>query len=75
MRFRLRRAWYWKPTLTELTMKYPVILNYTPEVKKDGVYVTISSLEKLKEFIDEIGEEIILVPGSDDLEIYDNYRE
>ena len=74
MRFRLRRVGYWNPTLEELTMKYPVIANYTPKVKKDGVYVTFSSLKKLKEFIDEIWEEIILAPGSDDLEIYDDYR-
>ena len=55
MRFRLSRVWHWNPTLEELTTKYPVIANYTPEVKKDGIYVTFSSLKKLKEFIDEIG--------------------
>lgn len=75
MRFRLSRVWFFNPTLEELTMKYPVIANYAPKVKKDGVYVTFSSLKKLKEFVDEIGEEIILAPGSDGLEIYDDYRE
>lgn len=75
MRFRLSRVWFWNPTLEELIMKYPVIANYAPKVEKDGIYVTCSSLKKLKEFVDEIGEEIILSPGSNDLEIYDDYRE
>ena len=75
MRFRLSRVWRWNPTLEELTTKYPVIANYATKVKKDGVYVTFSSLKKLKEFVDEIGEEIILAPDSDGLEIYDDYRE
>jgi hypothetical protein len=75
MRFRLSRVWLWNPTLEDLTTKYPAIANYAPKVKKDGVYVTFSSLKKLKEFVDEIGEEIILAPDSDGLEIYDDYRE
>ena len=75
MRFRLSRVWRWNPTLEELTTKYPVNANYAAKHKKDGVYVTFSSLKKLKEFVDEIGEEIILAPDSDGLEIYDDYRE
>ena len=56
--------------------KYPALANYNFKVDKSGNgCVTITSLKQLMQLVKEIGQEVILSPDNDGIEIYDDYRE
>lgn len=57
----------------EPILRLPTIISETD--KSGNGYVTITFLKQLMQMVKEIGQEIILSPNNDDMEIYDNYRE
>ena len=76
MKFQIYRAVDYKPNCEKLLEKYPMLSNYNLKVDKSGnSYVTITSLKQLKQFVKDVGQEIILSPDNDGIEIYDGYRE
>ena len=76
MKFQIYRALNYRPNCKELLEDYPALTNYNFETNKSGnSYVTITSLEQLKQFVKDIGQVIILFPDNDGIEIYDGYRE
>lgn len=76
MKIQIYRALNYRPNCEELLEDYPALANYNFEMDKSGnCYVTITSLEQLKQMVKEINKEIILFPCLDGIEIYDEYRE
>ena len=76
MKFQLYRALNYKPNCEEMLEKYSKLTNYNFKVDKSGnSYVTITSIKQLTQFVKDIGQEIILSPDNDGIEIYDRYRE
>lgn len=76
MKFQIYRALNYRPNCKKLLEDYPALTNYNFETNKSGnSYVTITSLEQLKQFVKDIGQVIILFPDNDGIEIYDGYRE
>ena len=76
MKIQIYRALNYRPNCEELLEDYPALANYNFEMDKSGnCYVTITSLKQLKQLVKEINKEIILFPGLDGIEIYDEYRE
>ncbi len=82
------------PSYTEAINKYPClgdekykmymtrVQNKDKNIEWDVTYIDISSMAKLKELIDETGQEVIIAPPYKwrdekhyELEIYDDYRE
>lgn len=55
---------------------YPALANYNFRIdESSNGSVTIASLKQLMKMVKEIGQEIILSPSNDDIEVYDDYRE
>ena len=76
MIFQIYRALDYKPNCEKMLEKYPKLTNYNFKVDKSGnSYVTITSIKQLTQFVKDIGQEIILSPDNDGIEIYDRYRE
>lgn len=76
MRLHIYRTLDYQPNCEKLLETYPALANYNFKADKSGnTYVTITSFEQLTQLVKEIGQEIILSPNNDGIEIYDNYRE
>lgn len=76
MKFQIYRSLDYRPNCEGMLGTYPTLANYNFETDKSGNgYVTITSLKQLMQMVKDIGQEIILSPNNDDIEIYDNYRE
>ena len=76
MKFQIYRSLDYRPNCEKMLEAYPVLANYNFKTDKSGnVYVTITSLKRLMQMVEEIGQEIILFPDNDNIEIYDDYRE
>lgn len=76
MKFQIYRSLDYRPNCEKMLETYPVLANYNFKMDKSGNgYVTITSLKQLMQMVKEIGQEIILSPDNDGIEIYDDYRE
>ena len=76
MKFQIYRSLDYRPNYEKMLEAYPVLANYNFKTDKSGNgYVTITSLKRLMQMVEEIGQEIILFPDNDNIEIYDDYRE
>lgn len=76
MKFQIYRSLDYMTKYEKMLKTYPALMNYNFKTNKSGNgYVTITSLKQLMQFVKDIGQEIILSPYNDDIEIYDNYRE
>lgn len=76
MKFRIYRSLDYMPKYEKMLKTYPALMNYNLKTDKFGnSYVTITSLKQLMQFVKDIGQEIILSPDNDGIEIYDDYRE
>ena len=68
--------WIIDPTAKKMLEAYPALANYNFRTDKTGnSYVNITSLEQMMQLVKEIGQNIILSPYDNSIEIYDNYRE
>lgn len=76
MKFQIYRSCYYDPDHEKMLAVYPTLANYNFKMDKSGnSYVTITSLKQLMQMTKEIGQEIILSPNGNTIEIYDEYRE
>lgn len=76
MKFHIYRTMDYKPDHEKMIETYPALANYNFRMDKFGNdSVTITSLKQLMKMVKEIGQEIILSPNDDGIEIYDDYRE
>lgn len=76
MKFQIYRSLDYRPNYEKMLAVYPTLANYNFKMDKSGnSYVTITSLKQLMQMTKEIGQEIILSPSNDSIEIYDDYRE
>lgn len=76
MKFQIYRTLDYRPNCKEMLETYPALVNYNFETDKSGNgYVNITSLKQLMRMVKEIGQEIILSPNNEGIEIYDEYRE
>ena len=76
MKFQVYRSLDYRPNCEKMLEAYPVLVNYNFKTDKAGnSYVNITSLKQLMQMIKEIGQQIILSPNDDGIEIYDGYRE
>ena len=76
MKFQIYRTLDYRPNYEKMLEAYPVLANYNFKTDKSGNgYVTITSLKQLTQMVKEIGQEIILSPDNEGIEIYDEYRE
>ena len=76
MKFQIYRTLDYKPNCEKMLEIYPALANYNFKTDKSGNgYVTITSLKQLMQMVKEIGQEIILSPNNEGIEIYDEYRE
>lgn len=76
MKFKIYRTLDYRPACEEMLETYPGLVNYNFKTDKSGnSYVNITSLKQLMQLVNEIGQEIILSPNNDGIEIYDEYRE
>lgn len=76
MKFQIYRSLDYRPNREEMLKTYPALANYDFRTDESGnSSVTITSLKQLMKMVKEIGEEIILSPNDDGIEIYDDYRE
>lgn len=94
MKFCLRITSMGYPSYAEAINKYPClgdekykmymtrVQNKDKNIEMDITYIDISSMTKLKELIDETGQEVIIASPCEwrdakhyELEIYDDYRE
>lgn len=76
MKFQIYRTLDYRPNYEKMLETYPALVNYNFETDKTGNgYITITSLKQLMRMVKEIGQEIILSPDNESIEIYDEYRE
>lgn len=76
MKFQVYRSLDYRPNYEKMLEAYPALVNYNFKTDKDGnSYANITSLKQLIQMVKEIGQAIILSPGNNDIEIYDDYRE
>lgn len=76
MKFHIYRTMDYKPDRKKMLETYPALVNYNFRTVKSGnSYVTINSIQQLMQMVKEIGQEIILAPYDNSIEIYDEYRE
>ncbi len=76
MKFHIYRTMDYKPDYEKMIETYPALANYNFRMDESGNgSVTITSLKQLMKMVKEIGQEIILSPNDDGIEIYDDYRE
>lgn len=76
MRFQIYRTMDYRPDYEKMLEAYPALVNYNFRIDKSGNgYVIITSIQQLMQMVKEIGQEIILSPNDDNIEIYDDYRE
>lgn len=76
MKFHIYRTTDYKPDYEKMIETYPALANYNFRMDESGNgSVTITSLKQLTKMVKEIGQEIILSPNDDGIEIYDDYRE
>lgn len=62
--------------MKKMLKTYPALANYNFRIdESSNGSVTITSLKQLMQMIKEIGQQIILSPNDDGIEIYDDYRE
>lgn len=62
--------------MKKMLKTYPALANYNFRIdESSNGSVTIASLKQLMKMVKEIGQEIILSPSNDDIEVYDDYRE
>lgn len=76
MKFQIYRFLGYRTCYKEMLETYPALTNYNSEMDGSGnSYVTITSIEQLKQLVKEIAKQIILSSYDDSIKIYDKYRE